>query len=152
MFQDNRGDDAVNVVRELLGKLATENQRLAEKLAAMMRGRAHGGSERIPEAQLALFLADLGEATDELEGEADAELEDDEDDEKDAADETSADKSPPKKRKRVRVVGDVERVTKVSEPSPEELVCPECGCEKSPAGHTCRVLVEVEPTRFRIID
>jgi hypothetical protein len=32
MFQDNRGDDAVNVVRELLGKLATDRRSGPERI------------------------------------------------------------------------------------------------------------------------
>ncbi len=135
MLQEGRDEDIVMAVLELVGKLTSENERLAEKLAGLMRGRAHGGSERIPAEQLALFMAQLGEPTTEqlADGDVDAELEDDEDDEDDASEDTEADKPPAKKRKRVRVVGVVERSTQISDPSPDELVCPDCGRDKSPA-------------------
>ncbi len=155
LLAQDRDEEVLTAVIELVGKLAADNRRLVEQLASFMRGRAHGGSERISSAQLMMFMMQAGAPTEaSAEGEARATLEEEADDEAGADDEdtTSATGGVRRRKKKVRVVGTVERTVTTSEPTDNERICPDCGEEKSPAGSKSRLLVEVIPAQFRILE
>jgi transposase len=142
----------LDVVLQLVSKLSAENRNLADRLATFMRGRAHGGSERVSASQLLMFMSQVGGPTEaDAEGDPDASL-DDEDEHAGSEPAPAPDNDAALPRKRLRVVGRVERARVVSEPPLEELTCPDCGDRKSPAGRKSRLLVEVIPAQFRIIE
>lgn len=152
LLEADRDQEVLDVVLQLVTKLTAENRALADRLATFMRGRAHGGSERISASQLLMFMSQVaGPPEAQAEGSVDADLQDDDDE--DAS--PSADAAPadaPRPRKRLRVVGAVERERVVSEPPADELTCPDCGEPKAPAGCKKRLLVEVIPAQFRIVE
>lgn len=152
MLQSDRSDEAIELVLELVGKLVAENRQLADRLATFMRGRAHGGSERISAGQLLLFLQQVeGPSESEAEGAPDAALDEDVEEADESAQTESTEPVPPR-RKTVRVVGAVERSRVLSEPSAADRICPDCGTPKTPAGTKSRLLVEVIPAQFRIVE
>jgi transposase len=150
MLEADRDQEVLDVVLQLVSKLTAENRVLADRLATFMRGRAHGGSERISASQLLMFMSQLAGPTEaEAEGAVDADVEDEDASEPEAPP-ASDSEGPRPSRKRWRVVGQVERTRDVSEPP--ELICPDCGQPKSPAGCKTRLLVEVIPAQFRIVE
>jgi transposase len=159
LLAQDRDEEVLTAVIELVGKLAADNRRLIEQLASFARGRAHGGSERISPAQLMMFMMQAGAPTGaSAEGDANAPLDEEPDgatgtDDDDDDDDKPADAGRARRRKKtVRVVGNVERVVSTSEPSDSERICPDCGKEKSPAGSKRRFLVEVIPAQFRVVE
>jgi transposase len=167
LLAENRDEEVVAAVVDIVAKLTADNRKLAEQLATFMRGRAHGGSERLSTAQLMMFMLQVdspsatgvgapAQSEDEAEGTADADLEPTggEEDSGDAAGDTSASDTgrPSRKRKQVRVVGVIDHSQVTSEPPDTDKVCPDCGEAKAPAGAKTRLLVEVIPAQFRIVE
>jgi transposase len=153
LLAQDRDEEVLTAVLELVSTLAADNRRLAEQLASFARGRAHGGSERISSAQLMMFMMQAGAPTEaSAEGEASAPFEEESDDDDDDHATPPVAGGTRRRKKKVRVVGNVERVVTASEPSDSERICPDCGKEKSHAGSKRRLLVEVVPAQFRIVE
>jgi len=142
LLKEDRDEEVVDLVLELISRLHRDNARMAKRLNALLRGRAGSGSEKLSKVQLQLFIEELNREED---GEGDEDVLHDDDD--DGDDEVEPKRKP--RRGPPRVDAEPERV--VHEPDDADQICPTCGKPKSCIGHDECTVLEFKPARFRVV-
>lgn len=143
MVAAGRGDEAIDMVVELLCALRDKNTELELRVRKLLKEHFGRRGEGVSSEQLSLLLGELEQDGDEAEGSDDGETEADEES---AAPERSTRKKKPRGRKPLPSHLPREReVIKVPE---EERPCPSCGGERHCIGHEVSETLEFQPARL----
>lgn len=135
LLVDDRKDDLLALVMSLVSDLMQDNERLNARLARLLKDRFGRRSEKIPAAQLTLFLDDLAAPKDEPEATIPVPA--------------HTRKRTPHGRK--RLPEDLPREHIVLEPPPEQKVCAVCGAEKTCIGHETSEVLDYVPGHFKVL-
>lgn len=139
LLQENRDEEAINLVIELLEAVRDKNTSLELKLQKLLKQHYGRKSEKVSSEQLSLFLSQLAEEQDSgpvLED--DAELEE----------ETEVAAHSRRKKKRRPLPEDIIKVQHEHLVDDEHRFCEHCGVEKQTIGHDVRKVLDFEPARF----
>lgn len=149
LLNAGHGNDAIDLLIELIAKLHNDNNAKAQRIAKLLRHRFGRRSEKVTREQLELFLQEL-----EDEDKQDAALPDDS--ELPAPEGEPVDTEPKRKGKKRKgrkpLPENLPRKVVVIEPSPEEKVCETCGADKTRIGCETSELIEFVPAHFVVIE
>ncbi|MFH0902794.1 MAG: IS66 family transposase [Pseudomonadota bacterium] len=148
LLDEERDEEAVQMVVELLRALRKKNTELEMRVQKLLRqqfGRKHEG---VSNAQLSLFLRQLSDSNQAVPEDL-AKLDLDEDDDEDNRDELAVEvRGHTRRSGRRPIPPEIERRQHEHRVEGEGRLCPVCKQEKTPFGHEiCRIL-DFEPARF----
>lgn len=145
MVTEGRGEDALDLLFDLLGRMKDKNNDQALRIATLLRQKFGRSSEKITREQLDLFLQSVSE------------------EDRAAAAQVGTLVLPPlpppeaprslrKRNGRNPLPSNLPRTTQVIDPTPEQCTCEQCGQQKERIGFEISELLEFEPAGFRIIE
>lgn len=147
LLEEGRGQEAIELLLELLGRLREAHSSTAVRLREALRQLYGRKSEKVAAGQLTLLLGMLSQpeqsaATGPARGAQDS-----------AAPPAQAPKRPPRRpplRGAKALPEHLERREVVVAPAPEECSCPDCGGQRKAIGEEVSHRLELEPARFYV--
>jgi transposase len=147
LTEQGRTEDALQMLLGAVASLQRDNERLAARLAELLRGRSRGGSEKLSPDQLELFAAQSEEAAAELAAEdeaLDALLGDDEEPE------DLVPEGPRRRPRRKPLPEHLPRVVVEHDLAESDKPCPACGSDRVCIGHDVSELLDFVPARLQV--
>jgi transposase len=151
MLDEGRRDEVLATVTGLLEKLLTQNTQLEWRLQAALRQLYRKRSEKVSPDQLALFLAQLGEAE---AAKANVETVPPAPPATGGSDDKPAEqpKKPALRPSRKPLPAHLRREIRKVAPTPEQMCCETCGAQKESMGVEVRQTLEFRPAELFVIE
>lgn len=151
MVATGRGDEAIDMVVELLGALRDKNTALELRILKLLKARFGRKGEGVSKEQLSLLLGELeqegaeGAGGDQGEGEGESEG---------AEGESAPEREQGKKKPRGRkpLPSHLPREREVIEVAAQERACPVCGGERHRIGYEVSETLEFQPARLFVLE